>query len=96
MRTGQGKTLAAVMPTALARPRRHRRELGRERFHPVAPKKLAWQMTIDDPGTWSCPWTFTMPLTRHDSQQVFEYACHEVNRGLLHILTDARADDTRR
>ena len=36
-----------------------------------------------------------MPLTRDDTQQVFEYACHEGNRGLLHILTGARADDAK-
>jgi hypothetical protein len=66
-----------------------------ERFTPVAPNKLAWEVKMDDPETWTRPWTFTMPLTRDDSQQVFEYACHEGNRGLLNILTGARADDAR-
>jgi hypothetical protein len=64
-----------------------------ERFTPVAPNRLAWEVTITDPDTWIRPWTFTMPLTRDDSQQIFEYACHEGNRGLLNILTGARADD---
>jgi hypothetical protein len=64
-----------------------------ERFTPVAANRLAWHVTIEDPVTWTRPWTFTMPLTRDDSQQVFEYACHEGNRGLLHILTGARADE---
>jgi hypothetical protein len=64
-----------------------------ERFTPVAPNRLQWQVTIVDPDTWSRPWTFTMPLMRDDSQQVFEYACHEGNRGLEHILKGARADE---
>jgi hypothetical protein len=64
-----------------------------ERFTPVAPNRLQWQVTISDPETWTRPWTFTMPLTRDDGQQVFEYACHEGNRGLEHILKGARAEE---
>jgi hypothetical protein len=64
-----------------------------ERFTPVSPTRLQWQVTIADPDTWTRPWTFTMPLTRDDSQQVFEYACHEGNRGLEHILKGARAEE---
>jgi hypothetical protein len=64
-----------------------------ERFTPVGPNRLQWQVTIADPDTWTRPWTFTMPLTRDDSQQVFEYACHEGNRGLEHILKGARAEE---
>jgi hypothetical protein len=64
-----------------------------ERFTPVGPNTLQWQVTIDDPDTWTKPWTFTMPLTRDDSQQVFEYGCHEGNLGLEHILSAARAEE---
>ncbi|MGH9148349.1 MAG: hypothetical protein ACRD1Q_16685 [Vicinamibacterales bacterium] len=66
-----------------------------ERFTPVRPDRLAWEVTITDTDTWTRPWTFAMPLTRDDTQQVFEYACHEGNRGLLHIFTGARADDAK-
>jgi hypothetical protein len=34
-----------------------------------------------------------MTLTKDDSQPVFEYACHEGNYGLMHILQGARAED---
>ena len=64
-----------------------------ERFTPVAPHRLQWQVTIADPDTWTRPGTFTMPLTRDDTQQVFEYACHEGNRGLEHVLKGARAEE---
>jgi hypothetical protein len=67
-----------------------------ERFMPVAANRLQWQVTIDDPDTWTRPWTFTMPLIRDDSQQVFEYGCHEGNLGLEHILSAARAEERRK
>jgi hypothetical protein len=66
-----------------------------ERFTPVASDRVQWEVTFNDPEVWTRPWTFTMPLIRDDSQQIFEYACHEGNRGLEHILKGARADDAR-
>jgi hypothetical protein len=64
-----------------------------ERFTPNGPNTLMWQVTIDDADTFVRPWTFAMPLTRDDTSQVFEYACHEGNRGLEHILSAARAEE---
>ncbi|HEY7187862.1 MAG TPA: hypothetical protein VH436_15000 [Vicinamibacterales bacterium] len=64
-----------------------------ERFTPIAANRLQWQATIDDPDTWTRPWTFTMPLTKDDTQPVFEYGCHEGNLGLEHILSAARAEE---
>jgi hypothetical protein len=66
-----------------------------ERFTPVAPNTLQWQVTFDDPDVWTRPFTFAMPLTRDNSQPIFEYACHEGNRGLEHILSAARAEERR-
>ena len=66
-----------------------------ERFTPVAPDRMQWDVTFNDPEVWTRPWTFTMPLIRDDSQQIFEYACHEGNRGLEHILKGARADEAK-
>jgi hypothetical protein len=64
-----------------------------ERFTPVAPGKLNWEVTIDDPDVWTRPWTFAMTLTRDDTQPIFEYACHEGNYGLRDILSGARSED---
>jgi hypothetical protein len=67
-----------------------------ERFKPVASDMLEWSVTVDDPSTWTRPWTFAMNLTRKDdSQQPFEYACHEGNYGLANILSAARADEAK-
>ena len=64
-----------------------------ERFTPIAPGKLNWEVTINDPEVWTRPWTFAMTLTKDDSQPIFEYGCHEGNYGLRDILSAARAED---
>ena len=64
-----------------------------ERFRRIAPNKIQWAVTLDDPQTWVKPWTFSMPLTIDPDQPVFEYGCHEGNYGLRNILTAARAEE---
>ena len=65
-----------------------------ERFKPVGPHAVEWSVTVEDPSTWSRPWTFAMNLTKKDaSQRPFEYACHEGNYGLRNILSGARAEE---
>jgi hypothetical protein len=61
-----------------------------ERFRPVG-KDVEWSITFDDPSTWEHPWTFGMRLSRDDSQQVYEYACHEGNEGMRGMLSAERA-----
>jgi hypothetical protein len=64
-----------------------------ERFTRIGPKAVKWAVTVDDPKTWTKPWTFSMPLTMDDSQPVLEYGCHEGNYGLRGILSAARAEE---
>jgi hypothetical protein len=64
-----------------------------ERFTPAGPNVISWSVTLDDARTWARPWTFSMNLTKDDSQPVFEYACHEGNYGLTNILSAARAEE---
>ena len=52
-------------------------------------------MTIDDPATWSRPWTL-MILLKKTGERVFEYACHEGNYGLPAILSGARSQESGR
>lgn len=61
-----------------------------ERFRRVAPDRITWSATIDDPDTWARPWTISMPLTT-DAHAVMPFDCHEGNYGLLNILRAARA-----
>jgi hypothetical protein len=64
-----------------------------ERFTRTGPKTVKWSVTVDDPKTWTSPWTFAMPLTLDASQPVLEYGCHEGNLGLRDILLAARAEE---
>ena len=62
-----------------------------ERFARTAADRLEWTVTVDDPATWTKPWTFSMPLTMNDGEAVLEFACHEGNYAVPHILSAARA-----
>ncbi|HEY6508920.1 MAG TPA: hypothetical protein VIY56_12960 [Vicinamibacterales bacterium] len=65
-----------------------------ERFTPVAPGVLEWAITLDDPDTWTRPWTFAMHLKQvAASESPFEYACHEGNYAMFNLLSIARAEE---
>ena len=74
-----------------------------ERFTRVDADTLRYEFTVDDPSTWTEPWTAEWPLVTLESalsvqqnapiSRLFEYACHEGNYGLLNILTGAREDE---
>jgi len=64
-----------------------------ERFIPMSANVLLYEMRIDDPKTWTRPWTIQYPLTRDDNYGYYEYACHEGNYSLFNILSGARADE---
>ena len=64
-----------------------------ERFTRTSDHRLLYSMTIDDPKTWTRPWTMQFPLKRDDNYGMFEYACHEGNYAMFNILSGARADE---
>jgi hypothetical protein len=64
-----------------------------ERFTRIAPNKVEWSTTFDDPTTWTRPFTWSLPLTQDDQQMIFEFACHEGNTGIPNILSAARVAD---
>jgi hypothetical protein len=53
---------------------------------------LLYRVTIEDPTTFTKPWTVQMPMV-HSEEDVYEYACHEGNRGLEGIMTGSRLQD---
>jgi hypothetical protein len=63
-----------------------------ERFSRSGPETLKYEITINDPGTWTKPWTLMIPLKR-SSDPLFEYACHEGNYGMEGILAGARKEE---
>jgi hypothetical protein len=64
-----------------------------ERFTRVDADTIQYQATIDDPKTWTQPFTIAFPLKRDPGYGMFEYACHEGNYGLRNILSAARTAD---
>jgi hypothetical protein len=63
-----------------------------ERFSRPDATTLIYEFTVDDPSTWTRPWTGRIPLQRLD-EELYEYACHEGNRGMEGILKGARTEE---
>jgi len=64
-----------------------------EKFTRTGANGIEWSVTVDDPSTWTRPWTFAIPLTATDKEPVFEYACHEGNQAIYNILRASRASE---
>jgi hypothetical protein len=63
-----------------------------ERFTPIAADTMGYQFTIEDPATFTQPWTASIPMTRVEGP-LYEYACHEGNYGLRNILAGHRKEE---
>lgn len=63
-----------------------------ERFTRVADDVLLYEFTVDDPDAFSRPWTAQIPTVRLDGM-IYEFACHETNRGMVGLLSGARAEE---
>ncbi|HEX5227239.1 MAG TPA: hypothetical protein VFW44_05990 [Bryobacteraceae bacterium] len=61
-----------------------------ERFTRTSPTALNYDMTVNDPKTWTRPWTIHMPFKLDPSYKIYEYACHEGNYMMLDALSGAR------
>ena len=61
-----------------------------ERITRIGPDRVYYEATFDDPGTWTAPWTVGLPLVEKPDYQIYEYACHEGNRQMRHMLSAAR------
>ena len=63
-----------------------------ERFTRVSPDTIRYEFTVEDPETWTRPWTAAVPMTKTQGP-MFEYACHEGNYAMEGILSGARAEE---
>jgi len=64
-----------------------------ERFTRIDADTLNYEVTIDDPLTWTKPWKIAFPLKRDPAYELFEYACHEGNLFMADALSGARAEE---
>ena len=65
-----------------------------ERFTRVSDDTLTYRFTVDDPTTWTRPWSAEVPWKKAIGP-LFEHACHEGNYGLYNTLAGARAEEKR-
>jgi hypothetical protein len=61
-----------------------------ERFTRTAQDELSYDLTINDPKTWTKSWTVHMPYKQDPSYTIYEYACHEGNYMMSSALEAAR------
>jgi len=57
-----------------------------ERFRRVDKDTILYRATIDDPTTFTRPWTVEYPFVATEGP-IYEYACHEGNYGIVDILS---------
>ena len=65
-----------------------------ERFSRVGPEMLQYEYTLDDPSTWTQPWTarvFMRPAP--GTGIIYEFACHEGNYSIEHAMRNERFAD---
>ena len=60
-----------------------------ERFQQIGENTLRYEFTVDDPATYTRPFTGVLLMKRSD-QRVYEYACHEGNYAIPNMLAGAR------
>jgi hypothetical protein len=63
-----------------------------ERFTLADAETIQYQFTVEDQATWDIPWKGEIAIRKADGE-IWEYACHEGNYGLRHILSAARLEE---
>jgi hypothetical protein len=63
-----------------------------ERFTRTGPDVLLYKFTVEDPSTFTAPFSGELPFNRID-EKIYEYACHEGNYALPGILSGAREEE---
>ena len=67
-----------------------------ERFTRTGPDTLEYMVTVEDPTTWTKPWTVKQEYTKQSDEQNRFYTeprCHEGNYGMPALLRGARVED---
>src|SRR5215831_15683028 len=63
-----------------------------ERFHRTGADAIDYQFTVENPSMYTRSWTATLPMRPTDGL-IYEYACHEGNFSLPHVLEGHRAQE---
>ena len=63
-----------------------------ERYRRLDADTLLYEYTVNDPTTFTRPFTAQLPM-RRSAEPLYEYACHEGNHAMPNMLGGARADE---
>jgi len=63
-----------------------------ERFTRVGPDTVNWEVSVNDPTTWTSPWRAVIPLSKSEDA-IYEFACHEGNYAMEGILNGHRVEE---
>jgi hypothetical protein len=86
----RGATREGVATTMASRRDEERRSFAAERW-PSGPDRIDYRFTIEDPSTYTRPWTASLPMQGLPDYVIVEYACHEGNYSIRNVLSGARA-----
>lgn len=64
-----------------------------ERFTLADQDTLKYSVHVDDPTTWTKPWTIAFPWRRDNEYRQYEYACHEGNYAVVNSLRGTRVQE---
>jgi len=64
-----------------------------ETFTIVDENTLRYTLTVDDPETYTAPWTVAFPYKLDNEYKQYEYACHEGNYAMDSRLSGARVQE---
>ena len=66
-----------------------------ERFTPESASTVRYDFVVDDPATYTHPWSGRLSI-RRTTARMYEFACHEANYSMTGILKGARAEEKAR
>jgi hypothetical protein len=64
-----------------------------ERFTRVGSDQIDYEVSVDDPLTWTRPFKMAFPITTQTGYQIFPYECHEGSSTIPEVLSAARAEE---
>jgi hypothetical protein len=62
-----------------------------ERFTRIDPEMIDYRIRVEDPATWTAPFTVRLTITQQPGYQLYEYSCHEGNGAVGYALSGERA-----
>jgi hypothetical protein len=67
-----------------------------EHFVPISANLIHYYATVEDPKTWTRPWTFMLPWQKDPTYTIYEYACHEGDISIENALRGERMLEQKR